>query len=81
MESRVKVKLSYGLGSIGTGQGNKEKQIVLDGKELPKTLCSDWGWVKERLAALPHRKSDTANKPIKHLLEGSVNLSWDLSPC
>jgi len=44
MESRVKVKLSYGLGSIGTGQGNKEKQIVLDGKELPKTLCAYWGW-------------------------------------
>jgi len=41
MESGVKVKLSCGLGSIGKGQGNKEKQIVLDGKELPKPF-TDW---------------------------------------
>jgi hypothetical protein len=38
MESRVKVNLSYGPGSIGTGQGNKEKQIVLDRKELPTVM-------------------------------------------
>jgi len=38
MESRVKVKLSYGLESIGTGQGIKEKQVVLGGKGLLKTI-------------------------------------------
>jgi hypothetical protein len=41
MESRVKVKLSYCPGSIGPGQSNKEKQIVLERKELPETLCTD----------------------------------------
>jgi hypothetical protein len=43
-----------------------------NGSELPKTLCTDWGWVKERSAGLPHRKSDTANKPIKHLARASL---------
>jgi len=48
-------RVSRALGSIGTGQGNKEKQIVLGGRELPKTLCTDWGWVKKRSATLSHK--------------------------
>jgi hypothetical protein len=50
MESRVKMKLSCGFGSIGTGQGNKEKQIVLGGKELPKTRLAHWRWIKGEIS-------------------------------
>jgi hypothetical protein len=74
MESRVKMKLSCGLGSIETGHSNKEKQIVLGGKGLPKTSLHIGGWTKRKSATLPHRKSDTANKPIKHLAVGFRSL-------
>jgi hypothetical protein len=67
MESRVKVKLSYGLGSIGTGQGNKEKQIVLDRKELPKTL--------HRLGLGKGECARTANKPKKHLARETLDVN------
>jgi hypothetical protein len=50
MESRVKMKLSCGFGSIETGHNNKEKPIVLSGKGLPKTRLHILGMDKGEIS-------------------------------
>jgi hypothetical protein len=65
MESRVKMKLSCGFGSIETGQSNKEKQDCLKWERAAKNPFAHRGMDKEEISnpsPQEKRHGEQANK-------------------